>query len=119
MMGFPPRPLSPTFWQVQCPARGPGLSHVHSVVCESEHGNHFHDECCECNLRAGNFRPASPDLGPNIPSPDDEDDEPIEPKMVSGNGPQGRTDGKGRGILTERQQRRLSFLAWLAERGEA
>lgn len=58
MMGFPPRPSQPSFWDEQCPARRPGLNHAHNFNCSVEHGNHLGDECCDCNLRASNWRPA-------------------------------------------------------------
>jgi len=53
-------PMGNPFWETQCPARGVGLTHVHSKYCSAQHTGHVSDECCECNQRAGTWRPSEP-----------------------------------------------------------
>lgn len=40
------------FWDQKCPERGTALKHRHANDCQTEHGNHFEDECCHCRMRA-------------------------------------------------------------------
>ena len=106
------------FWAAQCPARGPALTHAHGQSCPGEHEA---GQCCHCGLFAKDWTGTPPvpldvqqrlqSLG-LIPDPREFDLPPrvsdaIEPKMISGHGPQGRESGPGRGSLTPRQRRNL------------
>lgn len=99
-----------------CPRRGPGLRHHADAV-----GGYL--VCRECGVRLVDPKPSGPpqpfsivlrlrQLGYNMP------EEPlVEPRAITGDGPQGSVRGPGRGALAPRQIKRLEFLAWLRERG--
>lgn len=146
-----------SFWQEECPARGPALTHTHWNQCTpqahpGEESGHYPFQCCHCrgmdpsargtvlvvqmpptleqHIRAqlaslgitGSWGPGDV---PEQPASDEHtDDELVEPRMITGEGPKGRLDGEGRwhlpGQLTERDQRRIAnyvaFHEWLGDR---
>lgn len=128
------------FWQEQCPARGPALTHVHSARCAGEHAL---DQCCECGARwprpaATQLDMSEKDMRARLRSlgivnvaedpvdeqpvaPEHTDSDFVEPRAITGNGPTGSKWGWGRGEATPRFLERVasfvSFHAWLGSRG--
>lgn len=117
-------------WLDQCPARGYGLTHAHDRDCRD---GHIAGQCCECGGFPGPIVAEQPSQPPTIVMPpldvqarlhalgldhgedtgmedirqEHDEDTPVEPRMVTGDGPQGKTTGPGRGDLTPRQMTRL------------
>lgn len=95
------------FWASQCPARGAGLDHAHWSKCHPNTGHpdtgdtHRYEQCCHC-MRAHDDAEVHDESVR-------EDDVLVEPKCVTGNGPQGNPRGRGRGNLTEQDQKMLTF----------
>jgi hypothetical protein len=119
-------------WKQQCPARGYGLTHAHDTQCKD---GHIAGQCCECGGFPGpqvaehthQFSVPPPldvtarmkalgllqeDTGMEDIRAEHDDNTPVEPKMITGNGPEGKPDGKGRGDLTYRQEMRI--MRWKA-----
>lgn len=117
------------FWGLHCPARpGNDLLHRHARDCTDGHAI---DQCCECGYRASEWRPpvalvAAPvsvadrlrDIGVG---PDPRDQVLVEPKMITGHGPQGPKEGPrvyGRGAdLTPLDMQRLLFHIYVVRVG--
>lgn len=107
-----------------CPRRGPGLRH-HADVAKTGM------VCTECGVVLIDPRLTRPspvfdivkrlqDLGYFSPAPaEPPPPTTVEQRHITGYGPTGTASGPGRGVITARQERRLLFLAWLRERGEA
>jgi hypothetical protein len=118
-----------------CPKRGPGLSHI------QDGRRRPNGSCVYCNV-ALPFRPPPWEVydvtpPPPVPPPFDvagrlralgmvapepepaepEPDMPVEPKAITGDGPQGPTYGIGRGDhLSERLRHKLDFVKFIDER---
>ncbi len=116
------------FWSEQCPQRGPALTHAHGQSCLADHGGrHAPTTCCHCGEDELDGPAKAPESWPPsaaLPEVDiearlrqiglvvveHEPDTMVEPRMITGNGPQGATWGKGRGKeLTPADIRRLNF----------
>ena len=110
----------------QCPTRGPGLHHTF------DYGTSGYD-CIDCGVQLVVNAPVSPPLdigtrwrelmgmagkpaGPGEPPPH-QDGTLVEPKSITGQGPQGSDRDKGRGELSFRQKGRLAFLRWMYAQG--
>lgn len=139
--------LEPSFWESDCPERGAALHHTHWSKCDPK-GYHpgsseKHDwsQCCHCGRRATD-PPAEPEHTSHVwnvggkctacgialntdGTPRDETYVQrvartlVEPKAVTGNGPGGASWGRGRGSLTDRQKKRLGFVAFLHKRTDS
>jgi hypothetical protein len=109
------------FWFRDCPMRGPALKHHHEQNCTD---GHSYSQCCFCgeSYTAVAIAPAPmPPLDvqarltalgmipPTAPTaePEHKDDTVVEPKAITGNGPTGPVDSRGRGGLTKRLEERL------------
>jgi hypothetical protein len=108
----------------QCPGRDAGLSHVTGYA----------NVCLYCKQQVTVEPPSgvpptatqapylekSKVATPYAEQPHD-DDTTVEPRMITGNGPQGRAHGKGRGPFTARDKARaiahVEFGKWLSEHG--
>lgn len=94
------------FWASNCPARGPALTHAHWNKCHPQTGHpttgdtHTYDQCCHC-LRS------HADM--DVHDESVRDDILVEPKAITGLGPQGNPRGRGRGPLTGSDEARLNF----------
>jgi hypothetical protein len=124
------------FWTLPCPARGPGLTHVHDKQCDSGHAI---GQCCFCGasmlltsmaqaqqamarrLKEMGLMSVTP---LNDDPPEERDETLVEPKMVTGNGPQGQNWSRNfgrfyRGVaeLTEQDKRRLKFYVFAVRLG--
>lgn len=106
-----------TFWDYPCPARGAAdLKHQHARDCN----DHALGQCCECGMT---FQEWADQRRPGIMPPrfsvaqrlsdmglmtvPDREDDLVEPRYITGDGPQGSAWGLGRGELTDRQKVRV------------
>lgn len=49
-----------SFWDEDCPSRGPGLTHAHWSRCADNHDPvHLSDQCCHCAARESSLRRCS------------------------------------------------------------
>ena len=127
------------YFRNSCPARGPGLPHTMHGAPGSP--------CRECGLPLTTEPPnerlplsaseARRTLGTShvgaevynrdfntreagVP-PEHDDDTPVEPRAITGQGPQGRLSGRGRGPFTKRDADRaaahVEYRRWLGQHG--
>lgn len=131
-----PSRANPELCTDYCPNRGPMLTHAHASDCPDKHGD---TQCCHCAIRylhAPRCRHERIDVESNESSPEPDapedgvvwidvptrlrelglmaplepvDETPVEPKMVTGNGPTGPSFGHGRGELSKRDMNRLNY----------
>lgn len=97
------------FWASQCPVRGAGLEHAHWNKCDPKGyhpgtaDSHTFEQCCHC-LRTHD----TVDVHDEAVAPDP-DGVLVEPKHITGLGPQGNPKGRARGPLTGSDEARLKF----------
>lgn len=130
--GMQMNPGPPDFRDNPCPKRGAGLTHTQDI-------RKFVDgRCIHCFVQLKNQ--PDPVTGPPSEIEDDElpslinvaerlaslgfdsanpDGFPMEPRMISGNGPTGSLYGRGRGGLTMHDERRLVFNCLFARDGQS
>lgn len=138
------------YWSQQCPARGSGLTHVHWNQCSpdghpgSDTGHHY-GQCCHCGGYASQMAREAvmppldvaarlrqmgliTDEGTPVATEQDTgledihaENTPVEPKAITGEGPQGHRWGRGRGEFGWRDERRVEayvgFAEWLSRNG--
>ena len=90
----------------QCPQRGAGLTHI------ADYKQRPDGSCVFCGSSLNEAQPTVvSDPKPETVLPVDQTL--IEPKMITGNGPQGRVAAPGRGDFTSRDEdRTVSYVGW-------
>jgi hypothetical protein len=121
------QPRKPEDINSQCPRRSIALPHTQDVRQYAD-GRCIH---CGVQLTSKPDKSETPTeeigpppldvaarlgLTPIVPIVERTDSMPMETKMISGSGPSGPEDGQGRGVLTERQKRRLLAVKWRTDR---
>lgn len=128
------------WWRKDCPSRAAGLGHAHWAACNPDTGHphtsfdvnagnkHPWNVCCHCE------QPAPAEVEPKATEPvppsvaerlqqmglmakvTQIDDIPLEPKMITGDGPQGSIQRHGRfrepGVLSDDDLSRLGFFVY-------